>query len=176
MQGIGVEHTARLGVQAGRYQYLVLLLSSRHRHHHRLGTGGGTVVHRGIRDVHARELSHHALVLKDIVQGALRDLSLIRGVRGEKLGALQQAGHHRWHIVVVDPIAGKTGELPVLRRQLLEGVAHLQLAHLRRQLVVALEADAVRNLGIEAVEAVHPRLRHHRLQVILCMWKILVVH
>ena len=78
--------------------------------------------------------------------------------------------------MVVHAIASKACELLVLRAKFLEQLAHLHLAHLRRQIVGALEADAVRNLSIESVEVFNPHFLHHCLQIFLSMRKILVIH
>ena len=71
MQGIGIQHLTRLGVETSRHQHLILFLACSHRHHHRLSAGGGAIVHRGIGDVHPGEFSHHRLIFEDIVQRAL---------------------------------------------------------------------------------------------------------
>ena len=146
--GVGLDDGKRLGVDGFRDEHLALLLTGGHRHHHGLGRCGRTVIHRGVRDVHARQLGHHRLILKDIVQRALRDLGLIRRVRGQQLRALQQIGNDRRRVVVVDAATGEAHERLVLLAELLEELAHLQFAHLRRQLIVAAEADVFRNLGV----------------------------
>jgi len=48
---------------------------------------GCTVVQRGVRDLHPRELAHQALKLEDGLERTLRNLGLIGRVRGEELGA-----------------------------------------------------------------------------------------
>ena len=71
VQGVSGEHLTDLRIHALGHQHLVLLLAGRHRHHHSLSSSRAAVVHRSVGDVHARQLSHHRLVLKDIVQRAL---------------------------------------------------------------------------------------------------------
>ena len=88
MQGIGIQHLTRLGVETCRHQHLILFLTCCHCHHHRLSTGGSAIVHRGIGDGHPREFCHHRLIFEDVMQGALGDLCLVRGIGGKELGAL----------------------------------------------------------------------------------------
>ena len=71
MQGVGVEHLTCLGIQGTRHQHLILFLAGGHGHHHGLGSGSRTVVHRGVADVHARQFGHHTLIFKDIMERAL---------------------------------------------------------------------------------------------------------
>ena len=85
LPGILPQHHVSICCYGLRYQYLVLFLTSSHSHHHSLGTSGRAIVHRGIRDVHTRQFGHHRLIFKDIVQCALRYLSLIGSVRGKEL-------------------------------------------------------------------------------------------
>ena len=80
--GVGINHSARLWVKGFAYQHFRGFLCCAECHHHGLGRSGGTVVKRSIRDVHARELGHHALVFKDIVERALRYFGLIGRVTG----------------------------------------------------------------------------------------------
>ena len=78
--------------------------------------------------------------------------------------------------MVVDPIACKAGELFVLRTQFFKEFAHLHLTHLRGQLVVALETNGIRDLGIEVVEGPYPDFLHHRLQIVFRLRKVFVIH
>ena len=130
MEGIGVEHLTRVVVDGLRHQHLVHLLTGSHGHHHRLGSRRRAVVHRGIGDIHARQLRHHTLVFEDIMERALRDLCLIRGIGGQELGALEQTRYDRGCIMVIDTITGIAGQLFVLRAEPLEELAHLEFAHL----------------------------------------------
>ena len=52
----------------------------------RLDKRGCTVVQGGVGDLHARESGHQGLELEESLQGSLRDLRLVRGIRGEELG------------------------------------------------------------------------------------------
>ena len=85
---IGVDHPARLRVKGFAHQHLRGFLCRTECHHHGFGRGGGTVVERGIRDVHARQFGHHALVFKDVVERALRDFRLVRRVAGQEFRPL----------------------------------------------------------------------------------------
>ena len=78
--------------------------------------------------------------------------------------------------MVVDAEACETGQLLVLRAQQFEGLTHLQFTQSEGDLVVVLEADAVRNLGIEVVKRLTTHLLKHRLQVFLGMGEIFIIH
>ena len=71
MEGIGLKHLEILRVEATRNKHLVLFLTCGNNHHHGLGTGCGTIIHRGIGDVHTRKFSHHTLILEDVVKRTL---------------------------------------------------------------------------------------------------------
>ncbi len=64
---------------------------------------GRAVVHRRVRDVHARELADHRLVLVDVLQRPLRDLGLVGRVGREELRPAQHVIDDRGHVVVVAP-------------------------------------------------------------------------
>ena len=76
--------------------------------------------------------------------------------------------------MVIDTQTSETGQLFVLLTESVEELSDLLLAHRQRQLIVALEADTVRYLGIKAVEVFHPHLLQHRPQVVTCLWEILI--
>ena len=71
VQGVGLQHLVGIRIDGTSHQHFVCLLARCYCHHHCLGTGRRAVVHRGVRYVHARQLGHHALVLKNVVQRAL---------------------------------------------------------------------------------------------------------
>ena len=174
MQGIGLQHLKGLGVETARHQHLIDFLTSSHRHHHRLSTCGGAVIHRSIGDVHTCEFSHHALIFKDIVQGSLRYLCLIGGIRGQELRTLQQTGNDGRGVVVIYTQTSKAGQLFILGAEFLEHLSYFQFAGTSRQLIIAFEADALWYLGIEFIKTLYARLRQHRLKVLIRMWKILI--
>ena len=69
--GIGLEHTQYIGADSLAHQHAVALLGIGDCHHHGLGSGSCAVIHRGVAYLHTGQLGHHALVLKDVLQGAL---------------------------------------------------------------------------------------------------------
>ena len=75
--------------------------------------------------------------------------------------------------MVIHTHPGKAGQLLVFLPELVEELPDLHLAHGHRQLVVALEADALWYLGIEFIKTTHPDFC---LKVITCMWKVFIVH
>ena len=74
--------------------------------------------------------------------------------------------------MVVDTSAPETCQRLVLPAQFLKQLAYLHLAHLLRQLIVATEANLIRDLGIEVVKALHPDFLHHSLKVLVCVGEI----
>ena len=111
MQSVSVEHLTGLWIKAGRDKNLILFLTSSHSHHHSLSSSCSSIVHRGVGDVHTCEFGHHALILEDIMERALRDLCLIRGVGGKELRTLQQTRNHRGGVMIIYAHASETGEL-----------------------------------------------------------------
>ena len=69
--GVGLDHTHHYGIDGGRNKHFVALLGVGASHHHGLGSGGAAVVHGGVADFHACQLSHEALVLKYVLERAL---------------------------------------------------------------------------------------------------------
>ena len=69
--GVGGHHLCHFGVDGFGDEHLARLLGGGHTHHGGLSGGSGSVVERGIGNVHAREFGHHRLELKDIMEGSL---------------------------------------------------------------------------------------------------------
>ena len=145
-------------------------------HEHCLGGGGGAVVHRGVGDCHAGELSHHRLEFEDVVQSALRNLGLVGGVRGEEFRAFNDAWNYSRGVVVVDTGTGKAGELLVVACQTGEQLAYLELAFCLGQVVFLAETYALGHVAEQLVERGYTNTRQHRLDVGLGVWEILICH
>ena len=65
-------------------------------HHQAFGGAGRTVIHGGVRDIHAGQFADHRLKLEDRLQRALGDFRLIRSIGGEELAArYERVDHHR---------------------------------------------------------------------------------
>ena len=114
MQGVGLDDLDGLGIHGTRHEDTIRLLACCHGHHHGLGTSCRAIVHRCIGNVHARQFSHHGLILKDIVQRSLRYFRLIRRVAGQEFRALQQLRNGCWRIVVIDAKTRKARQRLVL--------------------------------------------------------------
>jgi hypothetical protein len=78
--------------------------------------------------------------------------------------------------MIIDTGTGKTGKLFVLSAQFVEELTHLNLAHLLGQLVFAMEANLLGDLGIEVIKTLDAHLLEHRLKVGISMRKILIIH
>ena len=146
--GRGLDDAAILRMQAARDQRLVAA-GDAVGHQDGLGGAGRAVVHRGVGDLHAGEQRHLGLELEQVLQRALRDLRLIRRVRGQELAALDHVVDGRRHMMAVG--AGADEERRARGRQVpgreaLEGTLDFELA-----LVIGQAADLGRQ----------PRRRRH---------------
>jgi hypothetical protein len=109
---------------------LLLPLGQAFREQHRFAQGRRAVVQRRVRDVERREEALVRLVLEDRLQRPLRNLGLIRRVRGEELRAQQQLVDARRLIVRVRAAAEEgdvVGGGLVARGQTAEPAARLDL-------------------------------------------------
>ena len=105
------ERLGRFGVvrmQAGREHRLFPPRHAR-RHEHRFRAGRRAVVHGGVGDLHAGEHRDLGLKLEQGLQRALRDLRLVRRVRGQEFRALNEMVDGRRNVVAVG--AGAAEEL-----------------------------------------------------------------
>ena len=160
---IGIDHPARLRVKGFAHQHLCGFLGGTECHHHGFGRGGGTVVERSIRDVHASQFGHHALVFKNVVERALRDFRLIRSIAGQELRPLDKVLYNGWRIVVVASCTGKHRQRCIQLGQGMKIFAELYFALCLGQVVIAFEADSLGHVGIEFIQRTHPRLFKHLL-------------
>ena len=81
------------------------------RHQGRLDECRGTVVHRGVGDVHTGQRADHRLVLVDRLQRALAHFGLVRGVGGEELRFRDHMVDDTRHVVVVAARSHEADEL-----------------------------------------------------------------
>ncbi len=117
-----------------------------------------------VRDVHARQLADHRLVLEDRLQRALAHLGLVRRVRGQELSAREDDVRDRRDVVVVDSRAEERelrARVHVARCKLLEVPRELGLTERRRDVELAVEADSGRNLLEELVHGGDADRREH---------------
>ena len=56
-------------------------------HLHSLCGSRGSVIERSVADIQSRQFAHHTLVLENVAQSALGNLSLVRCVSSQKFGA-----------------------------------------------------------------------------------------
>src|SRR5574341_1471675 len=119
------------------------------------GEGGRSVVHAGIRYVHACQLAGHGLELEHRLKGALADLRLIRRVRGVELAAPDDMGDRARNVVSLS--AGAEERSHAIPRH--DVTARLR-RHLARQVEFgerwwepeALDAELTRDVGEQIVD------------------------
>ena len=99
-RAVGLDHPPRQGRQRAR-DHDLLPLGHAVRHERRLRERRPAVVEGRVRDVHARQLADHRLVLVDRAQRPLARLRLVGRVRGEELAAEEQVVDRAGHVVVV---------------------------------------------------------------------------
>ena len=78
-------------------------------HINRFGSGGSTVVNRGIGNIHAGQLADHGLIFKDRLKDTLADFCLIRGVAGEEFLFADDALDDSRDVVVISAGAAEDG-------------------------------------------------------------------
>ncbi len=138
------------------------------RHHHRLGAGGGAVVHRGVGHIHARKQRDLRLELEQHLQRALRHLGLVGRVGGQELAALDQVIDRSRHVMAIDAGADEARNRAcgqVLRCHGGECALDLELALSLRQIEETVEARGLRHIGEERVDRGHADRCQHRLAV-----------
>ncbi len=99
---------------------------------HRLGGGGCFVQHRGVRNRHSGEVANHRLEIDERLEPALRNLRLIRRVRGVPRGIFEDVAHDdagRMRAVVA--LSDHRVQHPVLGGDGLQSRERLELRHRR---------------------------------------------
>ena len=84
-------------------QHRAAALGHAARHRHGFPARGRAIVHRGIGDIGAEQPRDLRLEFEQHLQCALRDFGLVRGVRGEKLAALDQVIDAGGNVVAISP-------------------------------------------------------------------------
>ncbi len=127
--GVAGHHLSGLRVDAGRDQY-PLPPSEAQRHEGGLGQRRWSVIEGRVGYLHARELADAALKLEDVLERALADLRLIRGVGCGELAAARQSTNGGRHEVAVATCSEERlrTRRTVGRGQGFHGLAHLRLA------------------------------------------------
>ena len=173
--GIGVDHGAHGRAEGGGNEHTPALAERCHGHHHGFGCGSGAVVHRGVRHGQTRQACHHGLVLEDILQCALRYFRLIWGVGGEKFRTSRYGKRGRRSHVVVEAASGKAYvHRGVFGCQAVEITAHVVFAELAGKIVRLLQAQFLRDIGIQVGERFHSADFKHLGYVGPGVWKISV--
>ena len=172
---ISLDDAAHLWVHRLAHQDAVCLLGIAPSHHGSFRRGGCAVVHRGVGNVHARQLCNHRLILEDVVERALRYLGLIGRVRRQELRALDEVLHYAGRIVIVASCTGKADELPRVVRcsQLFEEESQVSLRESFGQFILSLEPRSLRHIGKEVVNRLRAGSLQHLLQVLLGVGEVL---
>jgi hypothetical protein len=145
---------AVLGMDARRETARFLPFDSRSAIRRASTSADGALVERGVGDLEPRQLADVRLELEDRLKGALRDLRLVRRVRGQPLRAVQHLVRDRRDVVVVDAAAQEergVARAGVLRREAAEEPADLDLRERRRQVrrLADLGRDVAKRSSIE---------------------------
>ncbi len=133
-----------------------------------VGRHGRAVVSGRVRDVHSRQLADDRLVLEHRLQHPLAHLRLVRRVRREELAAREHDVGDRRHVVVVDASAEERelgARVDVSRRELLDVTGELRLTQRGRQIELAPEPNAGRDLLEELLDGRDPDRREHLLAI-----------
>ena len=135
------------------------------RHQHGLSRRGGTVVHRGVGNLHPGQERHLGLKLIKILQRALRDFRLIRRVGGKKFRTLDQMIHRGRNMMAIS--AGAAEERHRAGRNIARGHAchrafDIHFALRVRQIELGAGDDGfLRNTGEQGINIGHADLRQH---------------
>src|SRR5262252_5694737 len=90
MHSVGCQNLAVLRMQVAR-DCDGMPSGQANRHHDGLSRACRTVVHGSIRDFHAGQFADHRLKFEDRLKRALRDLGLIRRIRGKEFTSRDEA-------------------------------------------------------------------------------------
>ena len=130
---------------------------------HRLGSGRGLVQQRRGGDLHRGQIPHHRLEIEERFQPSLSDLGLIGRIGRVPRGVLEQvpqddAGRDRAVITHAD----ERVDAAILGRDAAQAIEILVLGLCRRQLQWLLQADALRQRGVdERIERAHANDAEH---------------
>ena len=162
---VGLDHLDGVGVGGGGAEDDVAATLAAHVD--RFGRGGSAVIDRGVGDVHAGQLADHGLVLKDGLQHALADLSLIGGVGGDKFFLAGHALDDGRDVVVVSAGAAEDRiKDDVLRGDVFHGAADFQLGFAGGEVELPFELERIRNVGEQLVDGAKPDRRQHLLPLL----------
>ena len=162
---IGLHDLHHVRQKALGQKHARLLLGAGHGHLHRLRGGRRAVIQGSVGNVHAGELAHHALVLEDVPERALRDLALIRRVGRQDLGTGGDVRNHRRGVVVIRAGAGEHLHLGIHPGEAVQPRADLRLGHRVRKGVGALLDEFLRNVRIEVFHLLDADPVQHRLDI-----------
>ena len=148
------------------------LMPARHAigHHHRFGSGGRAVIHRGIRHLHIGDERDLRLEFEEGLQRALRDLRLIRRVGSQELAALHEVVDRCRHMMAISTGTQEARHrvrgcvLGSQRRQL---ALDLDLAHAFRQIERRCEAEGSGYVVEKIVDAFGADHAEHRAAIFL---------
>ena len=81
--------------------YQDLMMLSVHAHHDCFRSCRGTVINRGIGNIHAGQFTHFTLIFEDTLQDTLGYFSLIRSIGSNKLITAYDVLNHTWNVVLI---------------------------------------------------------------------------
>ena len=110
--------------------------------------------------------------LKDIAEGSLGNLALVRGVRGEEFGTGGDVRDHRRGVMVVRAGAGEHLERGVLCGKAFKELTHLLFAQCVREVVLPFIDEIRRDVGVKVVERIDSYLAKHLADIFLCVGEI----
>ena len=173
---IGLHNLYHLRQKAFRKKDTSLLLCRSHRHHHRLGSGSGAVIHRSIGAVHTGEFRDHGLIFKDIAESTLRHFRLVWSICCKEFRAGDDMRDHGRRIMVICSQTAKAEKIGIEFRQFLEILSDLMLGHCIREVVFFTVDDVLRNIGVEILQGSYSDSAQHLAHIIFRMWEICECH
>ena len=147
------------------------------RHQHGLSRRGRAVVERGVRHFHAGHERHLRLEFEQILQRTLRDLRLIRRIRGEKFRALDQVIHRCGDMMPVGAGAAEERDRScrdVLSRYSRQRALDLEFALRvgKRRERFAADHRFLRHVAEQSIDVRHVNGAQHGAAVVRCKRKI----
>ena len=170
--GIGFHHLYHVRKEAFGKQHTRLFAGAGDGHFHGFCSGRGAVVQRSIGHIQAGKGANKALILKDITQRPLRNLTLVRRIGSQKLRTRAQVRDDGRRVVVVRTGAHKHLEFGVHGLQGGKAVADFLLAHGGRKGIGPLVQELGGNVAVQIVQLFHADFIQHSLDIRLRMRQI----
>ena len=167
----GAHHLAVIRMHRGRHKnaFRFRFAIGTHRHQHRFGQRRGTVIERGVGDLHAVQPRNHALELIDNLQRPLARLRLIGGVGAVELTAGHDLPYRCRDVVLIGSRTDKAERLTVRRRTLMHEAANTRFVQCGRDLLQTPGTQLRRDFVEQRFDAVDADGRQHRLDIVFGM-------